>query len=107
MQNIDRIKRMEEALDACTAAVKNLSEAVNAYADVQKQYQELTDYYFGPGWPRDLDADRDGLLPRDLKRGVLSEDAVYDLVTDNDALISMLHELLSTLENKKTAPDEV
>lgn len=107
MQNIDRIKRMEEALDACTAAVKNLSEAVTTYADVQKQYQELTDYYFGPDWLRDLDADRDGLLPRDLKRGVLSEDAVYDLVTDNDALISMLHELLSTLENKKTAPDEV
>ena len=107
MPDIERIKRMEEALDTCSAAVKNLSEAVQSYADVQKQYQELTDYYFGPDWLRDLDADRDGLLPRDLKRGVLSEDAVYDLVTDNDALLAMLRELLSTLENEKTAPDEV
>ena len=107
MPDIERIKRMEKALDACYATVKNLSEAVQSYADVQKQYQELTDYYFGPDWLHDLDADRDGLLPRDLKRGVLSEDAVYDLVTDNDALLAMLRELLSTLENEKTAPDEV
>ena len=107
MPDIERIKRMEKALDACSATVKNLSEAVQSYADVQKQYQELTDYYFGPDWLHDLDADRDGLLPRDLKRGVLSEDAVYDLVTDNDALLAMLRELLSTLENEKTAPDEV
>ena len=107
MCSIDRIKQMEKALDACSSAVKNLSEAVHAYAAVQEQYQELTDYYFGPDWLRDFNADSEGLLPSDLKRGVLSEDAVYNLVTDNDALISILHELLSILENKKTAPDEV
>lgn len=107
MPDIERIKRMEKALDTCTEAVKNLSEAVGAYAEAQSQFQSLTAYYCSPNWLEDLDADREGALPRDLKRGVLSEDAVYDLVTDNDMLLSMLHEITENLENQKTAPDEV
>lgn len=107
MANIDRIIHMEKALDNVSAAVNNLSEAINAYAEVQAQYQQLTDYYFGPDWLKDLDDDREGLLPHDLKRGVLSEDAVYDLVSDNDALIEQLRELLQNLDNQKTAPDKI
>jgi hypothetical protein len=67
MPDIERIKRMEKALDACSATVKNLSEAVQSYADVQKQYQELTDYYFGPDWLHDLDADRDGAADPEIR----------------------------------------
>lgn len=107
MPNIDRITRMEKALDNVSAAVKHLSEAVNAYAELQSQYQQLTDYYFGPDWLIDLDDDNEGRLPHDLKRGVLSEDAVYDLVSDNDALLEALRELLQNLDNQKTAPDDI
>ena len=38
-------------------------------------------------WFADYDADRAGLLPPDLKRGVLSEDAVYDLLAQYRNLI--------------------
>ena len=107
MSNTDRITRMEKALDTVSAAVKNLSEAANAYAEAQSQYQALTDYYFGPDWMRDYQDDCAGLVPQDLKRGVLSEDAVYNLVSDNEALIDLLRELLQNLENKKTAPDSI
>ena len=42
---------------------------------------------------RDYEADEAGKLPADLKRGVLSEDAVYDLLSDYDALEKQLLEL--------------
>jgi len=42
----------------------------------------LIDYYEGPLWREDFEADEAGKLPKDLKRGVLSEDAVYNLLTD-------------------------
>ena len=32
---------------------------------------------------KDFEDDEKGKLPHDLKRGVLSEDAVYDLLTDS------------------------
>lgn len=41
---------------------------------------ELTDYYFGGRWLRDYEADERGELPRDLKRGVLSQDGIWNLL---------------------------
>ncbi len=49
---------------------------------VQDTMMELDDYY-GSYWMKDFEADEAGRLPEDLKRGVLSEDALYDLLTDN------------------------
>jgi hypothetical protein len=36
---------------------------------------------------KDYEDDEAGKLPEDLKRGVLSEDAVYNLLTDHHELI--------------------
>ncbi len=104
MPNIDRIKRMENALNTASAAVNQLSEAAAAYADAQEKLAALTAYYGSEDWLSDLADDEMGLLPADLHRGVLSEDAVYDLLCDNDALLSMLREIL---DNQKTAPDHI
>lgn len=95
---------MENALDTVSVAVKNLSEAANAYAEAQAQLQDLAAYYGSEAWLQDLSDDENGLIPHDLKRGVLSQDAVYNLLCDNDALLSMLREIL---DNEKTAPDSI
>ena len=42
--------------------------------------KQLSDYYGSDAWKRDFAADEAGLLPKDLKRGVLSEDVIYDLL---------------------------
>ena len=44
---------------------------------------------------KDYEADEAGELPKDLKRGVLSEDAVYDLITENNALRIRMMKLLT------------
>lgn len=44
--------------------------------------RELSDYYFGGQWLLDYEADERGELPKDLKRGVLSEDGVWNLLTE-------------------------
>ena len=55
---------------------------------------ELAAYYSGPQWRRDYEDDSAGKFPKDLKRGVLSEDAVYDLLTEHDRLMARLEELV-------------
>jgi hypothetical protein len=40
----------------------------------------------------DFDADREGKIPKSLPRGVLTEDAIYDLLTDNMRLKGNLKE---------------
>lgn len=44
--------------------------------------RELMDYYFGGQWLLDYQADERGELPEGLKRGVLSEDGVWNLLTE-------------------------
>lgn len=72
-EQVERITHMEQILTKAQDAIRTLIE-------LRPQIEELSAYYGSKDWFADYDADRAGLLPPDLKRGVLSEDAVYDLL---------------------------
>ena len=100
MEQIERIMEMERCLDESEKAIRELSEALSAFEDVQPQYRKLSDYYGSDRWMQDYEDDEAGKLPKDLKRGVLSEDAVYDLVTENrELLVRMLRLVTAALES--------
>ena len=82
MEQIERIKQMERCLYRASQAVMRLSAALDEYADVQDALRQLSDYYGSDVWKQDFADDSAGLLPQDLKRGVLSEDAVWNLLED-------------------------
>ncbi len=99
MEQIERIQEMERCLDASEKAIRELSEALSAFEEVQPLYRKLSDYYSSEAWMRDYADDEAGKLPKDLKRGVLSEDAVYDLLTENrELLVRMLRLVTGALE---------
>ena len=79
---IGRIKRMERVFDTLIWQSKNTPNDID-----MKLLKRLTDYYEGGKWSLDYRLDESGLLPIDLKRGVLSEDGVYDLLSDIDILL--------------------
>ena len=100
MEQIERITQMEQCLDATEKAIRELSEALSAFEEVQLQYRQLNDYYGSDAWMQDYEDDEAGKLPKDLKRGVLSEDAVYDLITENrEILVRMLRLVTTVLES--------
>lgn len=86
MTQIERIRYMEKILDEAAEATQGLMAALERYQAIAPRIAELEAYYTGPQWKRDDEDDSAGRLPKDLKRGVLSEDAVYDL-------LCMQHEL--------------
>lgn len=67
---IARIQRMEFCFDALREAEKPDPALLG----------ELLAYYDGGQWLRDHELDEQGLLPPELKRGVLSEDGVFNLL---------------------------
>ena len=100
MNQIERIKHMEEILDEANEVVNKLSDALDTYSELRAKYHELLDYYNGDEWLRDFDSDEAGNLPEDLKRGVLSEDAVYDLISKNHILtVQMLEIATANVKN--------
>lgn len=74
-----RIRRMEAIFDILLSA--DLS-TLRADPSLASMLEELITYYDSPQWLADYEADERGELPPDLKRGVLSQDGVYDLLSD-------------------------
>ena len=99
---IERIKKMESYLDEAGEALSELAEALDRYEKIQSKYYKLEEYYSSQKWMDDFEADEAGKLPEDLKRGVLSEDAVYDLITDHRELMArMQRAVLRCMEEKE------
>ena len=98
----ERVKKMESYLDEAGAAIAELAEAMDRYEKTESKYYKLEDYYGRKKWMDDFEADEAGKLPDGLKRGVLSEDAVYDLITDHRALMARLQRaVLRCMEEKE------
>lgn len=84
MEQMERIKRMEQQLEVASRAVKGLAAALDDYDAAQEALQELEAYYGSEEWRQDFAADEAGHLPKEMKRGVLSEDAVWNLLEERD-----------------------
>ena len=77
---VKRIEKMEKYYDTLKSGINASPPKIN-----RKMLKKLLKYYEGGQWLKDYEADEKGLLPSKLKRGVLSEDGVYDLLTEIQA----------------------
>ena len=95
--NIERVTQMEERLDNITAATKGLDARLMKMQSLCGDMSSLFSYYGSEEWYED----RDGEIPQGVKAGVLSEDAVYDAITDlRDTAFSMIDLATDILKNR-------
>lgn len=90
---LQRIAAMEAALDRTALAVQMLESALDTYETIKVDIDRLTEYLESGAWREDYEADEAGLVPPDMKRGVLSEDGLYDLLADIVRVNEHLREL--------------
>lgn len=95
IRQIDRIKRMEKCLEESSKAISKMKKALSDYEKAQGSYKKLCDYYGSSKWLEDYEDDENGKLPKNLKRGVLSEDLVYNLITENHDLTTRLLKIIT------------
>ena len=76
----DRITHYEEIMDRILRVVKLDGITPGVYTSVLPDLKELEEYYTSAEWQDDYAADEAGLLPEGLKRGVLSQDGISDLL---------------------------
>lgn len=71
----DRIRRMEELMDKVAEASEG-----EKYEGFEEDVKSLEAYY-AKDWRADFELDEAGVFPAELKRGVLSEDGLYNVLT--------------------------
>lgn len=77
---INRIRRMEACFDRLQSIADEDAETLREDVVSREMLQTLTQYYESGQWLQDYELDEKGLLPQDMKRGILAQDAVYDFL---------------------------
>lgn len=94
MTQIERIAKMESILQDAADTLGQFGSVLERYEAIQSQIMALKAYYGSQEWRDDFASDAAGLLPPDLRRGVLSEDEVYDLLLLNRELLAHMREIV-------------
>ena len=73
-----------------TQKMDALEKKIAEYEEFQAEIQKLEAYYTSQQWKDDFAMDEKGELPDKLKRGILSEDGIYNLLERNKELVERL-----------------
>ena len=91
MEQITRIQQMEQLFDFAKEAMEKPVITLEKYKELQKAIAILSEYYSSKEWKQNYADDEAGLFPKDLKRGVLSEDGLWNLLADWQELKKTMH----------------
>ena len=92
MELPQHVYQMELILERAHGMLDLLDEKIAEFKEFQPEIQKLEDYYASPQWKKDFAMDEAGLFPAELKRGVLSEDGIYNILERNKEMLEMLKE---------------
>ena len=84
---IDRISKNEERLDNITLSINELKQALYNFKSNKKDINLLNKYYGSKNWFKDKELYENEKTPK-IKAGVLSEDAVWNILEEVKELIN-------------------
>lgn len=95
---IERVNLMEDAYDDVRGMVSSLNSSIDKYLELQARIDLLDQYQESKQWIQDYEADEAGMIPSHVKRGVLSEDGLDNLLRDvedvEDRMTSIVADLI-------------
>ena len=91
-KNFKHISEMEEIFDKVLQTQSAFEKAIEEYRGLQPEIEKLEAYYSSKQWKEDFAADERGEIPVDMKRGVLSEDGIYNMLERNKEIMEIIGE---------------
>ncbi len=76
LDRVGRVAFYEQIFDE----VRNIPPEAASGEEIQMKVRLLDEYYTSGEWQKDYEADEAGLFPADMKRGILSQDGLYDFL---------------------------
>ena len=93
-----KIEDNEKRLDKLSKIVSKLNNNLVNFEDLIQDYYSLNEYYGSKEWFQDKDAFESGKI-KNIKAGVLSEDAVWNLDENIKELIIKMEEIIKLYKN--------
>lgn len=80
------LDELDRRLDAVTSS--SAPESIRKLKSYQRYVRKLDEYYQSDEWKTAYDMDQKGLIPISVKRGVLSEDGIYNALMRNSEILN-------------------
>ena len=90
-KDFNHLSEMEEIFDKVLQTQSAFEKAIEEYRELQSEIGKLEEYYSSEQWKEDFAADERGEIPADVKRGVLSEDGIYNMLERNKEILDMIY----------------
>ena len=87
---------MESRYDEAARMLHALEKALDEYEAFKDELAALRNYMDSGQWQKDFEADEAGRIPAGVKRGVLSEDGLYNLLQEADDIIARAREIFGS-----------
>jgi hypothetical protein len=100
-KKMNRIEKNEQKLDNLNATVSSLILQLENFEKLIPEYHELNKYYGSKNWFKDK-KDFENCKIKNVKAGVLSEDAVWNLDENISELIIKFEELSALIKKEKS-----
>lgn len=97
MEQLERIQKMEGHLNKYAQVLEDAQKALEQLEQSQTEYIQLRDYYTGQDFFDDLEYSNSPEFTENIACGVLSEDAVYDLMGEHFETAINLLDLSSSM----------
>ncbi len=91
----ERIAFMSNAYDKLRKLVIELAEKAEELDALIPEVEKLQEYQESGKWQQDFEADERGEVSLEVNRSVLSEDGLYDLLSDLDSLYNTFGDILT------------
>ena len=95
---IERINKNEERFDKILKCVKELEKSLTDFNNTGKDLKLLKKYYGSRNWFKDKESYENNKIPK-IKAGVLSEDGVWNMLSDIDEIIAMMNMIVKDYKN--------
>lgn len=93
MDKLKKIKQMEVILNKSLVNSQELIKVLKDTQDLVDDLEKLFSYYDSSEWLEHLKVDEMGEIPQTFPRGVLSEDAIYNVLLEYQESVVMMQEL--------------
>ena len=81
-ETIERIQTIEQSFDMLQKAEGENPDTLRENAELREMLRLLRRYYEDGQWLQDYELDEQGCFPRELKRGVLSQDGIFEFLEE-------------------------
>ena len=96
----ERVKRNEKRLDEITESIHGLDKALDKFKKQKSNIKNLNKYYESKTWLEDFD-NYDPKKFKNIKAGVLSEDAIWNMNEEISYLIDEMKSIIKYFDKEK------